>query len=96
MVCRLAERTQEGELLARKPFGNGSLLLLAGKRQALRCCAAPCLGAVAEHPVNVTDCLFWRLGLLQQLPKDAPVLILLPGLTGGSGDSYVQHAVVRL
>lgn len=30
-----------------------------------------------------------------QLPKDAPVLILLPGLTGGSGDSYVQHAVVH-
>jgi predicted alpha/beta-fold hydrolase len=28
------------------------------------------------------------------LPKDAPVLILLPGLTGGSEDSYVQHAVV--
>ena len=31
----------------------------------------------------------------QQLPEDAPVLILLPGLTGGSEDSYVQHAVVR-
>lgn len=30
----------------------------------------------------------------QQLPQDAPVLILLPGLTGGSEDSYVQHAVV--
>lgn len=30
----------------------------------------------------------------QQLPEDAPVLILLPGLTGGSEDSYVQHAVV--
>jgi len=29
----------------------------------------------------------------QQLPADAPVLILLPGLTGGSEDSYVQHAV---
>lgn len=28
------------------------------------------------------------------LPADAPVLILLPGLTGGSEDSYVQHAVV--
>jgi hypothetical protein len=33
--------------------------------------------------------------LLQHLPEDAPVLILLPGLTGGSEDSYVQHAVVR-
>lgn len=31
----------------------------------------------------------------QQLPSDAPVLILLPGLTGGSEDSYVQHAVVH-
>jgi hypothetical protein len=31
----------------------------------------------------------------QQLPANAPVLILLPGLTGGSEDSYVQHAVVH-
>ena len=31
----------------------------------------------------------------QQLPEDAPVLILLPGLTGGSEDEYVQHTVVR-
>lgn len=29
------------------------------------------------------------------LPNDAPVLILLPGLTGGSEDSYVQHAVIH-
>ncbi|KAL3132673.1 hypothetical protein ABBQ32_009191 [Trebouxia sp. C0010 RCD-2024] len=27
------------------------------------------------------------------LPDDAPVLILLPGLTGGSHDSYVRHMV---
>ena len=27
---------------------------------------------------------------LQQLPEEAPVLILLPGLTGGSEDTYVQ------
>lgn len=33
--------------------------------------------------------------LLQDLPADAPVLILFPGLTGGSGDSYVQHAVLQ-
>lgn len=32
---------------------------------------------------------------LQDLPEDAPVLILLPGLTGGSGCSYVLHAVRR-
>lgn len=31
----------------------------------------------------------------QDLPQDAPVLILFPGLTGGSGDSYVQHAVLQ-
>ncbi|GLC76834.1 hypothetical protein PLESTF_001846100 [Pleodorina starrii] len=30
----------------------------------------------------------------KSLPEDAPVLVLLPGLTGGSGDSYVSHAVV--
>ena len=30
-----------------------------------------------------------------RLPADAPVLLLLPGLTGGSEDSYVQHAVVH-
>ncbi|KAK9851534.1 hypothetical protein WJX84_003856 [Apatococcus fuscideae] len=28
------------------------------------------------------------------LPHEAPVVILLPGLTGGSQDSYVQHMVV--
>ena len=30
-----------------------------------------------------------------ELGVDAPVLILLPGLTGGSGDTYVQHAVMH-
>lgn len=29
------------------------------------------------------------------LKDDSPVLILLPGLTGGSGDTYVQHAVIH-
>ncbi|KAK9809973.1 hypothetical protein WJX72_002837 [[Myrmecia] bisecta] len=29
----------------------------------------------------------------QDLPADAPVLILLPGLTGGSHDAYVRHMV---
>lgn len=28
------------------------------------------------------------------LPASAPILLLLPGLTGGSHDSYVQHAVI--
>ena len=31
--------------------------------------------------------------LLQRLPADAPVLILLPGLTGGSHDTYIRHMV---
>lgn len=31
----------------------------------------------------------------QTLDDSAPVLILLPGLTGGSGDTYVQHAVIH-
>lgn len=29
------------------------------------------------------------------LPDDAPVLIVLPGLTGGSHDAYVQHLAVE-
>ncbi|CAH9124948.1 unnamed protein product [Cuscuta epithymum] len=29
------------------------------------------------------------------LPPDCPVLILLPGLTGGSEDTYVRHMLVR-
>jgi predicted alpha/beta-fold hydrolase len=32
----------------------------------------------------------------QDLPEDAPVLILLPGLTGGSGCTYVRHCVLRM
>lgn len=43
------------------------------------CCSAP---SVVGYP-------------LQDLPADAPVLILFPGLTGGSCDSYVQHAVLH-
>lgn len=33
------------------------------------------------------------IGPEQELPQDAPVLLLLPGLTGGSHDTYVQHMV---
>ena len=29
----------------------------------------------------------------QEVPPDAPVLILLPGLTGGSKDTYIRHMV---
>ena len=36
---------------------------------------------------------FAQYHIQNSLPADAPVLILLPGLTGGSGCSYVLHAV---
>ncbi|KAL0016101.1 hypothetical protein SO802_003170 [Lithocarpus litseifolius] len=39
--------------------------------------------------------LDWVSGDDRQLPPDSPLLILLPGLTGGSGDSYVRHMLVR-
>ena len=44
------------------------------------------------------EVLWWsnRFGeLFQDLPEHAPVLILLPGLTGGSDNSYILHAVVK-
>ncbi|XP_057994279.1 embryogenesis-associated protein EMB8 isoform X2 [Hevea brasiliensis] len=37
----------------------------------------------------------WVAGDSRRLPPDSPVLILLPGLTGGSGDSYVRHLLVK-
>ncbi|CAK9172359.1 unnamed protein product [Ilex paraguariensis] len=39
--------------------------------------------------------LDWVSGDDRLLPADSPVLILLPGLTGGSGDTYVRHMLVR-
>lgn len=39
--------------------------------------------------------LDWVSGDNRRLPSDSPVLILLPGLTGGSGDTYVRHMLVR-
>lgn len=39
--------------------------------------------------------LDWVSGDDRRLPPDAPLLILLPGLTGGSGDSYVRHMLIR-
>ncbi|CAI0408871.1 unnamed protein product [Linum tenue] len=39
--------------------------------------------------------LDWVSGDDRQLPPESPVLILLPGLTGGSGDSYVRHMLIR-
>ncbi|XP_072958521.1 embryogenesis-associated protein EMB8 [Typha angustifolia] len=39
--------------------------------------------------------LDWVSGDERRLPLDSPVLILLPGLTGGSDDTYVRHMLVR-
>ncbi|KAL5056585.1 hypothetical protein RYX36_037267 [Vicia faba] len=39
--------------------------------------------------------LDWVSGDERRLPRDAPLVILLPGLTGGSEDSYVRHMLVR-
>ncbi|RCV07553.1 hypothetical protein SETIT_1G253800v2 [Setaria italica] len=50
------------------------------------CLRAPDDGAVA---------LDWVCGDDRTLPRDAPVLILLPGLTGGSDDTYVRHMLMR-
>ncbi|KAK6947991.1 Alpha/beta hydrolase fold-1 [Dillenia turbinata] len=39
--------------------------------------------------------LDWVSGDDHQLPANSPVVILLPGLTGGSQDAYVRHMLVR-
>ncbi|KAF5734953.1 embryogenesis-associated protein EMB8 [Tripterygium wilfordii] len=39
--------------------------------------------------------LDWVAGDDGRLPLETPVVILLPGLTGGSDDSYVRHMLVR-
>ncbi|GJV75120.1 embryogenesis-associated protein EMB8 [Tanacetum coccineum] len=42
-----------------------------------------------------TVTLDWVSGDAQRLPQETPILLLLPGLTGGSDDSYVRHMLVR-
>ncbi|CAN6578804.1 unnamed protein product [Malus baccata var. baccata] len=39
--------------------------------------------------------LDWVSGDDRLLPLDSPLVILLPGLTGGSDDSYVRHMLLR-
>ncbi|KAF4389449.1 embryogenesis-associated protein EMB8 [Cannabis sativa] len=39
--------------------------------------------------------LDWVSGDDRSLSPDSPLLILLPGLTGGSDDSYVRHMILR-
>ncbi|XP_022159893.1 embryogenesis-associated protein EMB8 [Momordica charantia] len=46
-------------------------------------------------PDNGTVALDWVAGDDLRQPPDSPVLILLPGLTGGSQDSYVRHMLLR-
>ncbi|KAG8071642.1 hypothetical protein GUJ93_ZPchr0006g41466 [Zizania palustris] len=60
-----------------------SLPTVALRRECLR---TPDDGAVS---------LDWVSGDDRTLPLDAPVLILLPGLTGGSDDTYVRHMLMR-
>ncbi|KAL2610814.1 hypothetical protein R1flu_022506 [Riccia fluitans] len=57
------------------------------------CLKMPDGGTVAlDWPVGGEDANLWTT----ELPNDAPVLILLPGLTGGSGDTYVRHMALRV
>ncbi|KAF5948079.1 hypothetical protein HYC85_014036 [Camellia sinensis] len=44
---------------------------------------------------NGSVALDWVSGDDFRLPPDSPLLILLPGLTGGSGDTYVRHMLAR-
>ncbi|TYJ01516.1 hypothetical protein E1A91_A13G159500v1 [Gossypium mustelinum] len=44
---------------------------------------------------NGTIALDWVYGDHRSLPSDSPILILLPGLTGGSQDSYVKHMLAK-
>ncbi|KAJ3680114.1 hypothetical protein LUZ60_016392 [Juncus effusus] len=39
--------------------------------------------------------LDWVSGDERELPFESPVLVLLPGLTGGSNDTYVRHMLIR-
>jgi len=49
-------------------------------------------GTVAlDWPFAGADAELWN----GELPVNSPVLILLPGLTGGSDDSYVRHMLLR-
>ncbi|KAL6911711.1 hypothetical protein ACP4OV_000516 [Aristida adscensionis] len=59
---------------------------LPAVRLRRECLRAPDDGAVA---------LDWVSGDDRALPRNAPVLILLPGLTGGSDDTYVRHMLMR-
>lgn len=42
-----------------------------------------------------TVTLDWVSGDARNLPDNSPILLLLPGLSGGSQDAYVRHMLVR-
>ncbi|KAL7607989.1 embryogenesis-associated protein EMB8 [Lactuca sativa] len=42
-----------------------------------------------------TVTLDWVSGDTRNLPETSPILLLLPGLSGGSQDAYVRHMLVR-
>eukprot|EP00850_Spirogloea_muscicola_P019087 SM000183S03981 [mRNA] locus=s183:226330:229488:+ [translate_table: standard] len=44
-----------------------------------------------DWPIDGADKEVWRT----EPREDAPILVLLPGLTGGSDDSYVRHMLIR-
>ena len=60
----------------------------------LICTPAACRPRTSTAPLHVLPRPRIPRPPPQALPADAPVLVLLPGLTGGSGDSYVSHAVL--
>eukprot|EP00897_Mesotaenium_endlicherianum_P004421 jgi/Mesen1/4006/ME000211S03190 len=56
------------------------------------CLRMPDGGTVAlDWPVGGDDVELWQ----RPVPQDAPFLILLPGLTGGSDDTYIRHMLLR-
>ncbi|KAL4570597.1 hypothetical protein LXL04_026255 [Taraxacum kok-saghyz] len=42
-----------------------------------------------------TVTLDWVSGDARSLPENSPILLLLPGLSGGSQDAYVRHMLIR-
>ncbi|KAI3501506.1 hypothetical protein L1887_29377 [Cichorium endivia] len=50
-----------------------------------------CLRAKDNGSISID----WVVGDDRNLSPNSPTLILLPGLTGGSGDSYIRHMLMR-
>lgn len=66
-----------------------SLPVVKFRRECLRMADG---GTVAlDWPFEGENVELWN----RELPVNSPILILLPGLTGGSDDSYVRHMLLR-